>query len=87
MAATKPPVNPAMEMVKVKVYRPAGTKAKGVYVNVNTHNYFVPYGKEETVPRYIAEVLERSVEQDEATRMMIEQLESDHEAKLKALGI
>ena len=60
------------ELVKIKL--PAIKGNKGLYVNVNNHNYFIPRGQVVEVPAFIAEVIENSVNQDEATMLRIAQL-------------
>lgn len=59
---------------KVKIKIPREKNKLGVYVNVNTHNFFIPRGEVVEVPAYIAEVLENSAKQDEATALLIERL-------------
>lgn len=61
------------EMVNIKLQRDRKS-GKGVYVNVNNHNYFIPRGELVAVPRFIAETLEHSADQDENTAQMIERL-------------
>ena len=85
MAATKT-ISPFDKMT-IRVSRPFGSKAKGIYVNVNTHNFFVPFGKEHEVPRYIYEVLQNSMQQDERTADMISVMEGEYGNKSKELGI
>ena len=45
-----------------------------LYVNVNNHNFLIKRGEPVEVPRYIAEVIENSIRQDEETELMIEEL-------------
>lgn len=54
-------------------------EGRGLYVNVNDHNWFIPRGEVVAVPRYIAEVVERSVLQDERTQMLIDGLSARSE--------
>ena len=49
-------------------------EGRGLYVNVNDRNWFIPRGVTVTVPRYIAEVVERSILQDERTQLLIDEL-------------
>lgn len=67
------PANDPWEKVMVKLQRDRKS-GKGVYVNVNNHNYFVPRGELVEVPRFVAETLEHSANQDENTARMIERL-------------
>lgn len=55
-----------MEGVSVMIPHTYDENAKGVRVNVNTKDYFVPYNETVTVPRYIAEVVQRSMAADRA---------------------
>lgn len=71
------------DMVTINVPRIKGA-GKGMYVSVNGNSWFVPWGKNE-VPRYIAEVVENSIEQDERTAEMIEELESRFLSKEKQM--
>lgn len=59
---------------KVKIKIPREKNKGGIYANVNTHNFFIPRGEVVEVPAYIAEVLETSAQQDEATALLIERL-------------
>ena len=61
-----------MEPVKIKLARKKGVKYQ--YVSVNNHSYQIQLGVEVDVPRYIKEVLDNSVQQDEHTAELIEQL-------------
>lgn len=54
-------------------------EGRGLYVNVNDHNWFIPRGEVVAVPRYIAEVVERSVLQDERTQLLIDGLSAKSE--------
>lgn len=67
MAKTDP-----KEMVKIKL--PVKKGDKGLFVNVNNYNYFIPRGQVVEVPAFIAAVIENSVNQDEATMLRIAQL-------------
>ena len=60
------PEESPFDTVQIKLHR-TKSGGNGQYVNVNDHNFFVPYNKVVNVPRYIAEVVENSVAQDEAT--------------------
>lgn len=63
-------MNPDMEKVKIRLpFDPR--KGKGMYVNVNNNNFFIPRGEDVEVPRYIAKVIENSINQDEKTARKI----------------
>ncbi len=74
-----------MELVSIRIPRNPMTKATGVYVNVNTHNHFVPYGKPVEVPRYAAEVIQRSIDMDDATAEKINILSGETEQRFNDL--
>lgn len=59
--------------VKIKLHKDK-RNGKGLYVNVNNHNYFIPRGQTVEVPYYIAAVIENSANQDENTARLIESL-------------
>lgn len=75
MATEKPAAveNDPNRMEKIKLHRDKKT-GKGLYVNVNNHNFYIPRGEIVSVPYYIAEAVRESAEQDENTARMIEQL-------------
>ena len=62
---------------KVKIKIPREKNKPGIYVNVNTHSFYIPRGEVVEVPAYIAEVLENSAKQDESTALLIENLTKD----------
>ena len=55
------------EMVSVKLFRDNGKYKDDVYVSLNGKRYIVPRGVEVEVPAGVAEILENSTSQDEAT--------------------
>lgn len=55
-----------MEPVSVMIPHTFDDNVKGVPVNVNTQNFFVPFNEEVKVPRFIAEVIQRSISADRA---------------------
>lgn len=67
------------ELVTIRLFRDTGKYSNDVYVNVNDHNYVIKRGVDVRVPRFIAEVLRNSEEQDRNTALMIEQANSDYE--------
>ena len=60
-------------LVKIKLHKDK-RNGKGLYVNVNNHNYFIPRGEVVEVPYFIAAVINSSAEQDENTARLIESL-------------
>lgn len=73
----EPEVDPGLEYVPYKLQRDPRRKGeRGIYVGVNQMRVFVPYGQEVQIPRCIAEVIDHSIAQDEATANKIMDLES-----------
>lgn len=64
---------PEVRMVKIKLPR-TRKDGKGLYVNVNNHQFWIPRGEAVEVPWYIAEVIENSAAQDENTAALIDSL-------------
>ena len=73
------------EMVKVKLFRDNGKYKDDVYVSVNGKRYIVPRGVEVEVPAGVAEVLETSMAQDEATERFVRKQVDEWEVKEKKL--
>lgn len=63
--------DPGKEMVKIRI-RKDKRVGSDLFVSVNDHNYLIKRGETVEVPRYIAEVIENSVLQDERTEELIE---------------
>lgn len=63
--------DPGKEMVKIRI-RKDKRVGGDLFVSVNDHNYLIKRGETVEVPRYIAEVIENSVMQDERTEELIE---------------
>lgn len=61
------------EKVKIKLPR-AKNSGKGLYVNVNDYNCWIPRGQVVEVPRCVYDVIQNSVAQDEKTLDRIEAL-------------
>ena len=73
--AEEPAVEQPVEDEYVQMYIPRRTDgSKGMYVNVNNDNVFVPYGKNLRVKKCNAEVIERSIRADEITAGLIDRL-------------
>ena len=62
-----------MEKVALRLPRDRN-EGRGLFVSVNDIRYFIPRGETVQVPRCIAEVVENSLRQDEATLAMIDRL-------------
>lgn len=79
------PATPAKK-VKVKLFKDNGQYSEPIFVSVNGERYIVPRGVEVEIPEYIAEVLERSMAEDQQTALMLEQLEQKFNEKMQDLG-
>lgn len=80
--------NDPMELVAFKLHRRnPSDKVKGIYVNVNTKNHFIPYGKVVDIPRYVAEVIERSIASDEATADKMQEFSEAAEKREKEIRL
>ena len=73
-------------MVKVRLFKDNDKYKDPLYVSVNGNRFIVPRGVEVEIPDYVAEVIERSMAQDEQTALTIEKLESKFDEKTKDLG-
>lgn len=71
------------EMVTIRLFKDTGKYSSDVYVNVNDHNFVIKRGVDVQVPRYIAEVIRNSEEQDRNTAIMIERANSEFDTALK----
>lgn len=69
------------EMVTIKLFKDSGKYKDDVCVAVNGKLWQIQRGVEVQVPRFVSNVIERSIEQDQNTAMMIEKLERDYEAR------
>lgn len=80
---TKQTENDPRRMVPVELWFDKHNKSRGLYVNVNNHNFFIPTGKQVEVPYYIAAVIENSVKQDRNTARLIATLGESGERAAK----
>lgn len=71
--------------VKVKLFRDNGKYADDVVVSLNGMRYLVPRGVEAEVPEGVAEILENSQRQDDATDGMVRTLAQEWDEKAKKL--
>ena len=76
---------PPAKKVKVKLFKDNGQYSEPIFVSVNGERYIVPRGVEVEIPEYIAEVLERSMAEDQQTALMLEQLEQKFNEKTKEM--
>ncbi len=75
------------EMVKIRLFKDNDKYKDDVFVAVNGRSFQIKRGVEVEVPGYVAEVLERSMRQDQATANMIERESSDYAAEAQRRGI
>lgn len=59
------------KLVKIKLFKDSYKYKDDVFVSVNNRNWLIQRGVEVEVPECVAEVLERSIEQDNATAELI----------------
>ena len=75
------------EKIPVKLFKDSGKYASDVFVAVNGKGYRIRRGVEVMVPRFVARVLQESMDQDTATAELIEGLSGEYADKAKALGM
>lgn len=75
------------EMTPIKLFKDNDKYKNDVFVAVNGKSYQIKRGETVMVPKCVAEVLERSEHQDEATARLIDQESSRYEAEAKALNL
>jgi hypothetical protein len=73
------------ELVEVKLFKDNNKYKDDVYVSVNGKRYNVPRGVEVEVPAGVAEILETSMAQDEATERFVRRQVVDWDEKAKEL--
>ena len=73
----------------VSIFLPRGRKNEEnfVIVSVNGRSWKIMRGVQVQVPGYVAEVLEQSMAQDNATANLIERQSGDYAAETRARGI
>lgn len=79
--AVRQEVKPAIseERVKIRLFKDNGKYSQDVFVGVNGVGYQIRRGETVEVPASVAEVLEQSMTQDEATAMTIEKYAQEYE--------
>lgn len=83
---TKPGA-PAEELVTVKLFKDNERYKDDVFVAVNGQRFQIQRGVPVQVPKYVADVLEQSMEQDTATSQMMERESAEFQRAAQALGI
>lgn len=80
MKPAVPPVPAEPEkMVRIKLFKDNAKYRDDVFVGVNGKGWLIKRGVSVEVPESVAEVLENSLKQDEATAMLIERESSKYE--------
>lgn len=77
----------AEELVTVKLFKDNERYKDDVFVAVNGRSFQIKRGVPVKVPRYVADVLEQSRNQDDATSEMMDRASAEFERDAKALGI
>lgn len=85
-AAQEQPVKEE-ETVPIRLFKDNDKYKDDVFVAVNGRRYLIKRGETVMVPRSIAEVLERSMAQDEATANLIQRQSGEYQAEAARLGL
>lgn len=75
------------KMVTIRLFKDGERYKDDVDVAVNGVNYRIKRGENVQVPDFVAEVLERSMQQDAATAALIERKAAEYEAEAKARNL
>ena len=75
------------ELVPIRLFKDNDKYKDDVFVAVNGRSFQIKRGETVTVPAYVAEVLEQSMAQDNATANLIERQSGDYAAETRARGI
>lgn len=75
------------ELVSVKLFKDNDRYKGDVFVAVNGRRFQIKRGVEVKIPKYVAEVLAQSAEQDQNTAQLIERESSRFAAEAEKLGV
>ena len=75
------------DLVPIRLFKDNGKYKDDVFVAVNGRSFQIKRGETVQVPAYVAEVLEQSMAQDNATANLIERESSAYAAEAKARNI
>lgn len=75
------------EPVKIRLFKDGDKYKDDVFVAVNGRSWQIKRGEEVLVPRYVAEVLEQSVAQDQSTAKLIETKSGEFAAEAERRGV
>lgn len=79
------PVDPELEKtVRIKLFYDGDRYKDPVFVGINGKNFLVQRNKWVEVPRYVANVIAQSEDQDARTNMMCAEMEAEYEASREA---
>lgn len=82
-----PKAKPPEEMVAVRLFKDNGRYKDDVFVAVNGRRFQIKRGVTVRVPKCVADVLEQSQLQDQATAALIEQKSSEFAEETRARGL
>ena len=85
--AAETPAQAGEELVSVRLFKDNDKYKDDVFVAVNGRSFQIKRGETVQVPAYVAEVLEQSMAQDNATANLIERESSAYAAEAKARNI
>ena len=75
------------ELVSVKLFKDSGKYRDDVFVAVNGKGWQIRRGVEGQVPRYVALVLQQSLEQDAATAELMDRQSAEFRAESNSRGL
>lgn len=75
------------KLVKIRLFKDNERYKDDVFVAVNGRSFQIKRGEEVEVPESVAEVLERSMDQDAATAGLMERESSRYKAQAEKLGV
>lgn len=75
------------EEVQIRVFRDGERYKDDVFVGVNGKGYLIKRGEDVMVPRFVAEIINQSLDEDANAASKSERLQADFTASSAALGI
>ena len=75
------------EKVPIRLFKDGAKYKEDVFVAVNGQGYLIQRGIEVMVPRFVAQVLYQSMDQDAATAAFMEQESAAFQAETQRLGV
>ena len=69
------------ETVKIKLIKDSNENKEPLFVGINNKTYYIARGVWVDVPKNVANVIERSLKQDEMTAFLIEETQSGYKRK------